>query len=381
MPPFINLPAPYPVETNTNVKGLLNNPTVTHSEKVFYVTGIIFTFLCLLLDIGMLAYIGVKVYRLCRCRRAGLIHGVGVVGGHEEKGLLVDGNDEKGTEQPPAYRDDFDEGTDKGYLLPFASSEKELAPMALSYCRTLTDPYEQAIGYLSKWHDTDDETFGLPALPHLDEFDPVAFLHGKMDTNNKELQPTNEEVTANKVVVSPTSKAAHLSPHDNCLACRKLAQSNFITSTNKHGNEESVTFPLTWDDMHHHGELIKWFLNNNPIKAFIHEPEQHYTFTADYNRGNPEGVPTPTSKLAHLNLHRDCKYCRNLAQANGLSGMGASVTFPLTMDDMLEYKDLINSYLDMSGAFEQSPAGPAGNWVEKIQFDDDVRLQKDSVEA
>ncbi|KAI4234178.1 MAG: hypothetical protein L6R40_006837 [Gallowayella cf. fulva] len=62
----INTTTFYPLEPL--VTSLLNNPTVTPTDKALYLAGIGFTLLCLLIDIGGFAYLAHKLYRIYRPR-------------------------------------------------------------------------------------------------------------------------------------------------------------------------------------------------------------------------------------------------------------------------------------------------------------------------
>ncbi|KAL8849287.1 MAG: hypothetical protein Q9198_011151 [Flavoplaca austrocitrina] len=150
---------------------------------------------------------------------------------------------------------------------------------------------------------------------------------------------------------------------------------------------ESVTFPLTWNDMCEHGALIKWFLENHNLNDFIHAPNEHYFFGDNDDTGSGSGNLSPTSKAAHMSPHDNCDYCIELARADKIpvyaSGWANEyLTFPLTMDDMLEHKDSILAYLPnwSKNAFIHGgiPTPLAG---QDIHFDEDVRLTKDTVEA
>ncbi|KAI4255457.1 MAG: hypothetical protein L6R42_006726 [Xanthoria sp. 1 TBL-2021] len=344
MSAFINPPFAYPREPPIVIKGLLGNPTVTSNDKAIYVAGIIFTFLCLLLDIGLLAFIGYKTYRLCRRHRVGVVHGLEVVAGHEEKGLLMHG-DEEGGEQLPAYHDNIDEDHDKENLSPITSNDNHCAPLPPGYLGP-GDSYvianihgvEESTTFPLTWYDLRDRGHVVQGL-----------LHRFKIWADRHYTASHEDY--NKEVVSPTSKAAHLSPHKNCTACTKLAQGNSISSRDIHGVTESVTFPLTWDDMYEHRTLIKWFLDSHNVKDFIHEAA--YAFNDNDNNnddGNHKNAVSPTSKAAHLYPHENCEYCIALARADRLrisncDGVEESVTFPLTMDDLLEHGDLIQWFL------------------------------------
>ncbi|KAI4265505.1 MAG: hypothetical protein L6R38_009377 [Xanthoria sp. 2 TBL-2021] len=378
MPPFINPPFDYPREPPTVIKGLLgnhtitksllDNPTVTSNDKAIYVAGIIFTFLCLLLDVAMLAFIGYKLYRLCRRRRVGVVHGVEEVAGHEEKGLLMEG-DEEGGEQLPAYHDDIDEDHNKENLSPITSNDNHCVPLPYgylgpgdSYVITNIHGIKESITFPLTWYDLRDRGHVVQGL--LDRSKIWADRHytASHEDYNKE-----NVVPLNKQVVSPTSKAAHLSPHKNCIACKKLAQGNSIISTDIHGVTESVTFPLTWDDMYEHRALIKWFLDSHNVKDFIYEAA--YAFHDD--DGNYKHTVSPTSKAAHLSPHENCEYCIALARANRLrisncDGVEESVTFPLTMDDLLEHGDLIQWFL--ANGFKDDEVR-SGLVTPKVQFD------------
>ncbi|KAL8993069.1 MAG: hypothetical protein Q9169_006624 [Polycauliona sp. 2 TL-2023] len=342
MSPFIN------PETPIIVEGVMDNPTVSPTDKAFYVAGVIFTFLCLLLDIGMLTYIGFKTYRFCRRRCAKTTHGLGVVAGHEEKGLLGNGDEDEGAEQLPAYHDNLDGGSDKENLIPHFLHEKEFTPVLGTYCGTFADdPFEQSDLCPMTVHDMGDEP--------LDPVDWIwgsssASYHNEKSTNKEEPKLANDEIIANKQVTSPTSKAAHLSPHENCLACGKLAQANTIASTDIDGTRESVTFPLTWDDMCEHGPLIKDFLDRHVAEDFLCVAGPKFTFHNIDDHASMRKNASPGSKFAHLSPHDDCGYCYALACPNKITnlssdGIETSVTFPLTWDDMFEHKSLLLLHL------------------------------------
>ncbi|KAI4100019.1 MAG: hypothetical protein LQ339_005686 [Xanthoria mediterranea] len=300
----VNSPFTSPRGLLTVTKSFFDNPTVSSTDKAMYAADIIFTLLCLLLDIGMLVFVHYKMYLFFRRRRAGVLHGVGEIAGQDEKGLLMNADEKEGGERPPAYHDNVSEEHNKENVLPTISTDNR-------------------------------------------------HTASEGDDNNEE---TNKASSFNAQVISPTSKAAHLSPHKDCTACTKLAKQNRITSTDLNGVTESVTFPLTWDDMREHTALIKWFMEAHNIEEFINTPA--YAFHHDENNGNPKIPPSPTSKAAHLSPHEKCEYCMALARPDRLvdarrDGVENSVTFPLTMDDMLEHWDLIHMYL-CSNAFMQS---------------------------
>ncbi|CAO1598353.1 hypothetical protein XANCAGTX0491_002122 [Xanthoria calcicola] len=287
----------------TIIKSFFDNPTVSSTDKAFYGAGIIFTLLCLLLDIGMLVFVQYKICLFFRRRRAGVLHGVGEIAGHDEKGFLMNADEKEGGEQPPAYHDNVSEEHNKENVSPTISTD------------TASD-----------------------------------------DDDNKE--ETNKASSFNAQVISPTSKAAHLSPHKDCTACTKLAVGNSITSTDLNGVTESVTFPLTWDDMREHTALIKWFMEAHNIEEFINTPAYAFHHDENNGNGNPMIPPSPTSKAAHLSPHANCEHCMVLARPDRLvdtrrDGVENAVTFPLTMDDMLEHWDLIYMYL-CSNAFVMS---------------------------
>ncbi|CAL8581200.1 hypothetical protein XPA_006900 [Xanthoria parietina] len=304
MPVTVNSPFASPGGPLTVIKNFFDNSTVSSTDKAMYAAGIIFTLLCLLLDIGMLVFVQYKIYLFLRRRRAGVLHGVGEVAGHDEKGFLMNADEKEGGERPPAYHDNVSEEHNKENVSPTISTDK---------------------------HHTVSEG----------------------DDNNEE---TNKASSFNAQVISPTSKAAHLSPHKDCTACTKLAQRNAIRSTDLNGVTESVTFPLIWDDLREHTALIKWFVETHNIEEFINTPA--YAFHRDENDGNPMIPPSPTSKAAHLSPHENCKHCMALARSDQLvgaprDGVEYSVTFPLTMDDLLEHWDLI--YMNLcSNVFAQS---------------------------
>ncbi|KAL8859059.1 MAG: hypothetical protein Q9198_010655, partial [Flavoplaca austrocitrina] len=220
MPPFINFPGPYPRETPAVGKGLLDNPTVTPSDKVIYVTGIIFIFLCLLVDIGMLAYLGFKMYRLCRRLLTGASHdsGAGVAVEHEEKGLLVYGDDEEQDEQLPAYYEHLDGESDKENNSTITSYGDALLPSFDKYAKINDDGVEEAVSFPLTWPDLrDEEDIVHYLLDHISR-DPnqqisSITLDNQEGSNKENVKPAAEEVSTNGPVVSPTSKAAHVSPH------------------------------------------------------------------------------------------------------------------------------------------------------------------------
>lgn len=377
MPPFINPPFDYPREPPTVIKGLLDNPTVTSNDKAIYVAGIIFTFLCLLLDIGLLAFIGYKTYRLCRRHRVGVVHGLEVVAGHEEKGILMDADEEEGGEQLPAYHDIINEDHNKENLSPITSNDNESARLPYgylgpgdSYVITNIHGIKESITFPLTWYDLRDRGHVVQGLLH--RFEIWAGQHPTTFPNDDNNEGTNKEnvVPLNEEVVSPTSKAAHLSPHKNCTACAKLAQPNKICSGDANGTKESVTFPLTWDDMCEHGALIKWFLESHQPEGFKNtmftDGVHRDAFHDDSEGTNEENVAPVISKADHLSPHEQCDYCTNLARPDklsiiGVDGVEESVTFPLTWDDMFEHKALIKRYLDTPGGF-----GGANLSVERV---------------
>ncbi|KAL8976230.1 MAG: hypothetical protein Q9205_007722 [Flavoplaca limonia] len=394
MPPFINFPGPYPREIPPVGKGLLNNPTVTPNDKVIYVAGIIFIFLCLLVDIGMLAYLGFKMYRLCLRFRTGASHdsGAGVVVEHEEKGLLVDGDNEEQDEQLPAYDEHVDRENHNENNSTITSYGDALLPSFDKYAIINDDGVEEPVSFPLSWPDLrDKEHLAHYILDHISrdpkqQISSIA-LDNQEGSNKENVKPAAEEVSINGPVVSPTSKAAHVMPHGkDCLACRKLSPVNFISSSDCTGRiMESVTFPLTWNDMCEHGALIKWFLENHNLNDFIHAPNEHYLFDDNHNTRSSSGNLSPTSKAAHLSPHDNCDYCIGLARADKFPFIDSGwvhkcLTFPLTMDDILEHKDPILAYLPYwsknAGVGWGNPlAGP------NIHFDEDIRLKKDTMEA
>ncbi|KAL8731673.1 MAG: hypothetical protein Q9166_003252 [cf. Caloplaca sp. 2 TL-2023] len=67
MAPLTNTTTTHPLEPLlTTVDSLLTNPTVTPTDKAIYLVGVTFTALCLILDIGMLVFLGWKLYGICR---------------------------------------------------------------------------------------------------------------------------------------------------------------------------------------------------------------------------------------------------------------------------------------------------------------------------
>ena len=394
MPPFINFPGPYPRETPPVGKGLLNNPTVTPNDKVIYVAGIIFIFLCLLVDIGMLVYLSFKMYRPCRRLRTGASHDFGdqVVGEHEEKGLLVDDDIEEEDEQLPAYYEHVDGESDKENNSTIASYGDALLPSFDKYAKINDDGVEEPVSFPLSWPELrDKEHLAHYILDHISrdpeqQISSIA-LDNQEGSNKENVKPAAEKVSINGRVVSPTSKAAHVSPHgQDCLACHKLSPVNFISSSDCTGRiMESVTFPLTWNDMCEHGALIKWFLENHNLKDFIHAPNEHYTFDDRHDTGFSSGDLSPTSKAAHLSPHEDCDYCIGLARADKFPFIDSDwvhkcLTFPLTMDDMLEHKDSILAYLpDWSKNAGVGWGNPLAG--QNIHFDEDIRLKKDTMEA
>ncbi|KAL8854471.1 MAG: hypothetical protein Q9221_000742 [Calogaya cf. arnoldii] len=386
MPPFINQSLACQRKIPTVIQGLLgllDNLTVTPREKAIYLAGLIFIVSCFLGDVVILAYICRKVYRRCRRRRGGgVVHGAGAPAGHEEKGLLVNADDEEEGEQLPAYHDCTDgQRNDNGNVSFDTLKGTRLAPMPyqVPYLGS-GDSYsiqgiEESITFPLTWFDFRDRGHLVQSL--LDRFKTFSKMRqdlsldgGNNDdegTDKENIEPVNREIVANEAVHSPTSKAAHMSPHKACVACDKLAQGNTISSSDVHGNlKESVTFPLTWQDMALHGDLIKWFLESNNPEDFIHKPKHVF----DQDNENHWGPCSPNSKAAHLCPHEQCDYCSLLARADMLTTTNTdwskeSVTFPLTMDDLLEHKDLILSHL---------PHGFKNMEVESaVQFDEDIR--------
>ncbi|KAL8895268.1 MAG: hypothetical protein Q9192_003741 [Flavoplaca navasiana] len=396
MPPFINFPGPYPRETPAVGKGLLDNPTVTPSDKVIYVAGIIFTFLCLLVDIGMLAYLGFKMYRLCLRLRTGVSHdsGGGVAVEHEEKGLLIDGDNGEEDEQLPAYYERIDGETDEENNSTITSYGAALSPSFHDFAKVNDNGVEESVSFPLTWSDFRDKGHIVQILldhisMHPEQHTSSITLVNQQGSNKENVKPAAEEVSTNGRVVSPTSKAAHVSPHGkDCLACRKLSPVNSISSSDYTGRiMESVTFPLTWNDMREHGALIKWFLENHNLKDFIHAPNEHYTFDDRHDAGFSSGDLSPTSKAAHLSPHENCDYCIGLARADKISVSDSDwdwdnkcLTFPLTMDDMLEHKDSILAYLpDWSKSATLRWETPLAG--QNIHFDEDIRLKKEPMEA
>ncbi|KAL8636273.1 MAG: hypothetical protein Q9226_009270, partial [Calogaya cf. arnoldii] len=359
MPPFINQSFPCHHKIPTVIQGLLSlldNPTVTPREKAIYVAGLIFTILCFLGDIVIFAYICRKVYRRCRLRRGGVVHGTDVTAGYEEKGLLVNADHEDEGEQLPAYHDctDGQRNNENVRLDTLKSSRLYGVPYLGSGDSYGIHGAEESITFPLTWYDLRDRGHVVQGL--LDQFktfsemrqDPSLDDDNNDDegTHQENIEPVNGEIVANEAVHSPTSKAAHMSPHRDCVACDKLAQGNTISSSDRYGNVESVTFPLTWQDMVLHGDLIKWFLETHNLEDFISKPK--YAF--DHLDEDDWGPCSPNSKAAHLCPHKHCDYCSLLARADMLSttntdGLKESIVFPLTMDDMLEHKDLILSHL------------------------------------
>ncbi|KAL9009865.1 MAG: hypothetical protein Q9180_009357, partial [Flavoplaca navasiana] len=358
---------------------------------VIYVAGIMFIFLCLLVDIGMLAYLGFKMYRLCRRLRTGVIHdsGAGVAVEHEEKGLLVDDDIGEEDEQLPAYYEHINGETDEENNSTITSYGDALLPCFDNFANVNKDGVEDSVSFPLTWSDLRYKGHIVQILlDHINLYPEHQIssvtLNNQQGGNKENIKPTAEEVITNGRVVSPTSKAAHVSPHGkDCLACRKLSPVNSISSSDYTGRiMESVTFPLTWNDMCEHGALIKWFLENHNLKDFIHAPNEHYFFDDNNNTGFSSGDLLPTSKAAHLSPHDNCDYCIGLARADKFAFFDSDwankrLTFPLTMDDMLEHKDSILAYLpDWSKKAGGTPL--AG---QNIHFDEDIRLKKDTMEA
>ncbi|KAI4235490.1 MAG: hypothetical protein LQ349_003132 [Xanthoria aureola] len=311
MPASFNSPFAFPRGPLTVIKSFFDNPTVSSSDKAMYAAGIIFTLLCLLLDIGILVFVQYKMYLFFHRRRAGVLHAVGEIAGHDEKGFLMNADEKEGGERPPAYHDNVSEEHNKENVSPTISTDNR-------------------------------------------------HTASEGDDNNEE---TNKASSLNAQVISPTSKAAHLSPHKDCTACTKLAVGNSIASTDLNGVTESVTFPLTWDDMREHAALIKWFMEAHNIEEFINTPAYAFHHDENNGNGNPMIPPSPTSKAAHLSPHKACEHCMALARPDRLvdtrrDGDEDSVTFPLTMDDLLEHWDLIYMYLCTNGFVQSEMRSP-----------------------
>ncbi|KAI4270522.1 MAG: hypothetical protein LQ337_006631 [Flavoplaca oasis] len=351
-----------------------------------------FIFLCLLVDIGMLAYLGFKMYRLCRRLRTGVSHdsGAGVAVEHEEKGLVVNGANEEEDEQLPAYYDHINGESDQENNSTITSYGDALLPSLDNHAKVNDVGVVESVSFPSAWFDFRNKRDVVQALlnhmsMYSEQDQDLTSSSEKEDVNKETVEPACKEVIHNGRIVSPTSKAAHVSPHGkDCLACHKLSPINTITNSDHTGcSTESVTFPLTWDDMCEHGSLIKWFLENHNIKDFILKPDEHYTFHDNSDEGSRSGDLSPTSKAAHLSPHDNCDYCIQLACADKVfvidsDGFETCLTFPLTMDDMLHHKDSVLACL---------PNWPNNAWVQwgtlrtqkDIHFDEDIRLKKDTM--
>ncbi|KAL8636595.1 MAG: hypothetical protein Q9226_009237 [Calogaya cf. arnoldii] len=397
MPPFINQSLACQGKIPTVIQGLLgllDNPTVTPREKAIYVAGLIFTILCFLGDIVILAYICRKVYRRCRRRRGGVVHGYDVTAGHEEKGLLVNADHEDEGEQLPAYHDCIDgqRNNENVPLDTLKSSRLYGVPYLGSGASFGIHDVKESIIFPLTWYDLRDRGHVVQGL--LDQFETFSEMrqdpsldddnNDDEGTDKEDIEPAHKQIVANEADISPTSKAAHMSPHKDCVACNILAHPFTVSSRDKYGNEESVHFSLTWDDMVKHRALIDWFLESHTREdiSFMLDPEQHYTFQDNDTTGDKE-VIMPDSKEAHLSPHgRDCEYCTVLCRPDGISyqgrdGIKESLTFPVTMDDVFEHKDLLLFYL--RDGFNSLTSNPE-QWVPKVQFDEDLRHCNSSVE-
>ncbi|KAL8784886.1 MAG: hypothetical protein Q9213_003699 [Squamulea squamosa] len=131
----------YPLEPLlTTFDSVLSNTTVTPTDKAIYLAGLIITALCLVLDIGILAFVGYKTYRICRRRLhcGGTNDGFGVVADYEEKGYEQEYHDEvvnekEGEEQQAGLTSDED---DKENFIPLGNGNFGFFPVrpdSLSY--------------------------------------------------------------------------------------------------------------------------------------------------------------------------------------------------------------------------------------------------------
>ncbi|KAL8766965.1 MAG: hypothetical protein Q9209_006377 [Squamulea sp. 1 TL-2023] len=129
----MNTTTTYPLEpVLTTFDSHLGNTTITTTDKAIYLVGLIFTAFCLALDIGMLAFLGYKTYRICRRRIhcGGVNDGYEVVADDEEKGYEQEYHDEvysekDGEEQQAVVISD----EDKENLIPLGNGNDRFFPV------------------------------------------------------------------------------------------------------------------------------------------------------------------------------------------------------------------------------------------------------------